>query len=110
LDNPTLRALIRPGCLAFVVAGDRINRVSGHMDTRKGGGWFLGRERSNLCANGSFNRDSGVAATAGDKRGYSAHDKAPAALDISWCGSRHHQDIADCYVDVLQRRDGDRGG
>jgi hypothetical protein len=39
-----------------------------------------------------------------------AYDKAPAAFDISWCGSRHDQDIADSYVDVLQRHDGDRGG
>src|SRR5258707_15533975 len=52
---------------------------------------------------------SGVAATAGDKRGYSAYDNAPAALDISRCGSRHHQDSADSCVDMLQRRDGDRG-
>src|SRR6266436_4899043 len=53
---------------------------------------------------------SGVAAKAGDRRDYLAYDNAPAALDISWCGSCHHQDIADGCVDVLQRHDGDRGG
>jgi len=43
-------------------------------------------------------------------RGYPAYDKASAARDVSWRGSRHHQDIADSYVDVLRRHDGDRGG
>jgi hypothetical protein len=55
-------------------------------------------------------RYAGLAAKAGDERGYPAYDKAPAALDISWCGSRHNQDIAGSYVDELQRYDGDRGG